>query len=279
MGKLDGKVAFITGAARGQGRSHAIRLAQEGADIIAVDICEDIPGSPYAGATESDLAETVKQVEALDRRIVARKVDVRDYSGLKTVVDEGVAHLGGLDIVCANAGIAGITSEPQSVWEFDATAWQTMIDINLTGVWHTAKVAVPHLLENKSGSIILTSSAAGVKAYANIGHYVAAKHGVIGLMRSLALELAPHGIRANAVNPTQVDTPMIQNQAMRRLFRPDLENPTRDDFAPASQTLHALPTPWVDSEDVSNAVLFLASDESRYITGVALPVDAGSLIK
>ncbi|WP_327097583.1 mycofactocin-coupled SDR family oxidoreductase [Nocardia vinacea] len=279
MGKLDGKVAFITGAARGQGRSHAIRLAQEGADIIAVDICEDIPGSPYAGATESDLAETVKQVEALDRRIVARKADVRDNAGLKTVVDEGVEQLGRLDIVCGNAGIAGITTQPQSVWEFDATAWQTMIDINLTGVWHTAKVAVPHLLENKGGSIILTSSAAGLKAYANIGHYVAAKHGVIGLMRTLALELAPHSIRANAVNPTQVDTPMIQNQAMRRLFRPDLENPTKDDFAPASQTLHALPTPWVDSEDVSNAVLFLASDESRYITGVALPVDAGSLIK
>ncbi len=279
MGKLDGKVAFITGAARGQGRSHAIRLAQEGADIIAVDICEDIPDSPYPGATELDLAETAKQVEALDRRIVARKADVRDYAGLKRVVDEGVAQLGGLDIVCGNAGIAGITNQPQSVWEFDAVTWQTMIDINLTGVWHTAKAAVPHLIANEGGSIILTSSAAGVKAYANIGHYVAAKHGVIGLMRTLALELAPHGIRANAVNPTQVDTPMIQNRAMRRLFRPDLENPTRDDFAPASQTLHALPTPWVDSEDVSNAVLFLASDESRYITGVALPVDAGALVK
>ncbi|MEU1981922.1 mycofactocin-coupled SDR family oxidoreductase [Nocardia sp. NPDC019395] len=279
MGKLEGKVAFITGAARGQGRSHAIRLAQEGADIIAVDICENIPDSPYEGATESDLAETVQQVEALGRRIVASKTDVRDYDGLQKVVDDGVAQLGGLAIVCANAGIAGITSRPQSVWEYDGATWQTMIDINLTGVWHTAKAAVPHLIANKGGSIILTSSAAGVKAYANIGHYVAAKHGVIGLMRSLALELAPHGIRANAVNPTQVDTPMIQNQAMRRLFRPDLERPTREDFAPASQTVNALPIPWVDSVDVSNAVLFLASDESRYITGVSLPVDAGALIK
>ncbi|KXX59476.1 mycofactocin-coupled SDR family oxidoreductase [Rhodococcus sp. LB1] len=279
MGKLEGKVAFITGAARGQGRSHAVRLAQEGADIIAVDICEDIPNSPYEGASDADLAETVKQVEALGRRIVAAKADVRDFDRLEKVVDDGVARLGKLDVVCANAGIAGITSRPQSVWEYDAATWQTMIDINLTGVWHTAKVAVPHLIANQGGSIVLTSSAAGHKAYANIGHYVAAKHGVIGLMRTLAIELAPHSIRANAVSPTQVDTPMIQNTAMRRLFRPDLEHPTREDFAPASQTVNALPIPWVDSADVSNAILFLASDESRYITGVALPVDAGALIK
>lgn len=279
MGKLDGKVAFITGAARGQGRSHAVRLAQEGADIIAVDICEDIPNSPYPGATEADLAETVKQVEALGRRIVADKVDVRDLEGLGKVVDGGVAQLGRLDVVCANAGIAGITSTPQSVWEYDEPTWQTMIDINLTGVWTTVKVAVPHLIANQGGSVVLTSSAAGMKGYANIGHYVAAKHGVIGLMRTLALELAPHGIRANVVSPTQVDTPMIQNEAMRRLFRPDLEHPTREDFAPASQTIHALQVPWVDPVDISNAVLFLACDDARYITGVALPVDAGALVK
>jgi SDR family mycofactocin-dependent oxidoreductase len=277
MGRLEGKVAFITGAARGQGRSHAIRLAQEGADIIAVDICEDVPGIPYAGATEADLAETVKQVEALDRRIVAAKADVRDYAGLKSVLDDGITQLGRLDIVSANAGIG---TAPVPAWEIDESVWQTMLDINLTGVWHTSKAAIPHLIEGgHGGSIILTSSAAGLQAYQNIAHYVSAKHGVVGLMRTLALELAPHFIRVNSIHPTQVDTPMIQNEPTWRLFRPDLEHPTAADFAPASQELNALPIPWVDPVDISNAVLFLASDESRYVTGVALPVDAGAVIK
>jgi (+)-trans-carveol dehydrogenase/(-)-trans-carveol dehydrogenase len=275
-GRVAGKVAFITGAARGQGRSHAIRLAQEGADIIAVDVCEDIASVPYAGATEADLAETVKQVEALDRRIVAVKADVRDYNGLKKAVDDGVTELGKLDIVSANAGIG---AGPHAAWEIDETTWQTMIDINLTGVWHTAKAAIPHLIANKGGSVILTSSAAGLQAYQNIAHYVSAKHGVVGLMRTLALELAPHSIRVNSLHPTQVDTPMIQNEPTWRLFRPDLEHPTKADFAPASQALNALPIPWVDPVDVSNAVLFLASDEARYVTGVTFPIDAGAVIK
>jgi (+)-trans-carveol dehydrogenase/(-)-trans-carveol dehydrogenase len=275
-GRVEGKVAFITGAARGQGRSHAIRLAQEGADIIAVDICEDIPTIPYAGATEADLAETVKEVEVLDRRIVAVQADVRDYAGLKKAVDDGVAQLGRLDIVSANAGVG---AGPHAAWKIDEATWQTMMGINLTGVWHTAKAAIPHLIAGKGGSIILTSSAAGLQAYENIAHYVSAKHGVVGLMRTLALELAQYGIRVNSIHPTQVDTPMIQNEQTWRLFRPDLENPTRADFAPASQTLNALPIPWVEPVDVSNAVLFLASDEARYITGVAFPVDAGAVIK
>jgi SDR family mycofactocin-dependent oxidoreductase len=276
-GRVAGKVAFITGAARGQGRSHAIRLAQEGADIIAVDLLEDVPGIPYAGATEADLAETVKQVESLDRRIVAAKADVRDYAGLKSALDDGVAQLGRLDIVSANAGIG---TSPHHAWEIDDATWQTMVDINLTGVWHTAKAAIPHLIEGgNGGSIILTSSAAGLQAYENIAHYVSAKHGVVGLMRTLALELAPYSIRVNSIHPTQVDTPMIQNEATYRLFRPDLEHPTREDFAPASQSVNALPIPWVEPVDISNAVLFLASDEGRYITGVTLPVDAGSVIK
>jgi SDR family mycofactocin-dependent oxidoreductase len=276
-GRVAGKVAFITGAARGQGRSHAIRLAQEGADIIAVDICEDVPGIPYPGATEADLAETVKLVEALDRRIVAAKADVRDYAGLKAVLDDGVAQLGRLDIVSANAGIG---TAPVPAWEMDESVWQTMIDINLTGVWHTAKAAIPLLIEGgHGGSIILTSSAAGLQAYENIAHYVSAKHGVVGLMRTLALELAPHFIRVNSIHPTQVDTPMIQNEPTWRLFRPDLEHPTEADFAPASQAMNALPIPWVEPVDISNAVLYLASDESRYVTGVALPVDAGAVIK
>jgi (+)-trans-carveol dehydrogenase len=277
MARLTGKVAFITGAARGQGRSHAVRLAEEGADIIAIDICEDVPGIPYAGATEADLAETVKQVEALDRRIVAAKADVRDYAGLKAVVDEGVAQLGRLDIVSANAGIG---PAPVRSWEIDESTWQTMLDTNLTGVWHTTKVAIPHLIAGeRGGSIILTSSAAGLKGFQNIAHYVAAKHGLTGLMRSLALELAPYSIRVNTVHPTQVDTPMIQNESTWRLFRPDLEQPTQADFAAASQTLNTLPIPWVEPVDISNAVLFLASDEGRYVTGVTLPVDAGSIIK
>jgi (+)-trans-carveol dehydrogenase/(-)-trans-carveol dehydrogenase len=276
-GRVAGKVAFITGAARGQGRSHAIRLAQEGADIIAVDICEDVTGIPYPGATEADLAETVKQVEALDRRIVAAKADVRDYAGLKAALDDGVAQLGRLDIVSANAGIG---TSPHHAWEIDDATWQTMIDINLTGVWHTAKAAIPHLIEGgNGGAIILTSSAAGLQAYENIAHYVSAKHGVVGLMRTLALELAPYSIRVNSIHPTQVDTPMIQNEATYRLFRPDLDHPTRDDFAPASQSVNALPIPWVEPVDISNAVLFLASDEGRYVTGVTLPVDAGTVIK
>ncbi|SDT63706.1 mycofactocin-coupled SDR family oxidoreductase [Jiangella sp. DSM 45060] len=276
-GRVEGKVAFITGAARGQGRSHAVRLAQEGADIIAVDLCDDVPGLPYAPATEEDLAETVAQVEALDRRIVASRTDVRDLAALQAAVDDGVAQLGRLDIVSANAGIG---TQPHLTHELSEDLWRDMIDINLTGVWHTTKVAIPRMVEQgEGGSIVLTSSAAGLQAYQNIAHYVSAKHGVVGLMRTLALELAPHSIRVNSIHPTQVDTPMIQNEGTYRLFRPDLENPTRDDFVPASQAMNALPIPWVEPVDISNALLFLASDEARYITGVALPVDAGAVIK
>ena len=275
-GRVAGKVAFITGAARGQGRSHAVRLAQEGADIIAVDVCADMPGMPYAGATEADLAETVREVEALDRRIVATKADVRDYGALQAALDDGVAQLGRLDIVSANAGIG---SSPYAAQDLAEQTWQDMIDINLTGVWHTTKAAIPHLKAAGGGSIVLTSSAAGLMAYQNIAHYVSAKHGVVGLMRTLALELAPFMIRVNSIHPTQVDTPMIQNEATYRLFRPDLEHPTRADFEPASQAMNVLPIPWVDVADISNAVLFLASDEARYITGVALPVDAGAILK
>ena len=277
MGRVEGKVAFITGAARGQGRSHAIRLAQEGADIIAIDVCEDAPGVPYAGATEADLAETVRQVEALDRRIVATKADVRDFGALKAAVDEGVAQLGRLDIVSANAGIG---ASPSLAEELSEDIWTDMLNVNLSGVWRTAKAAIPHLKAGgRGGSIILTSSAAGLMTYPNIAHYVSAKHGVVGLMRTLALELAPFMIRVNSIYPTTVDTDMVQNEAAYRLFRPDLENPTREDFAVAAQTLNALPIPWVETIDISNAVLFLASDEARYITGVTLPVDAGAVIK
>jgi SDR family mycofactocin-dependent oxidoreductase len=188
-GRVEGKVAFITGAARGQGRSHAVRLAEEGADIIAVDICAQIGSVPYEMATPADLAETVREVEALDRRIVAAEADVRDYAALKAALDDGVAQLGGLDIVSANAGIASFAPAA----DLEEATWQDMIDVNLTGVWHAAKAAIPHLIAGgRGGSIVLTSSTAGLVALPNMAHYVAAKHGVVGLMRTLALELAPH---------------------------------------------------------------------------------------
>lgn len=276
MGRVEGKVAFITGAARGQGRSHAVRLAQEGADIIAVDVLEEIPGAPYGPATEEDLAETVAQVEALDRRIIARKADVRDQSALTAALDAGVAELGRLDIVCANAGISTSMAPAQDLPE---EIWLDMIDVNLSGVWRTCKAAIPHLKAAGGGSMILTSSDAGLFAFPNIAHYVSAKHGVVGLMRTLALELAPDMIRVNSVHPTVVDTPMVNNEATFRLFRPDLDNPGVEDFKEAATMINALPIPWVEAVDISNAVLWLASDEARYVTGVALPVDAGAYAK
>jgi SDR family mycofactocin-dependent oxidoreductase len=276
-GRVAGKVAFITGAARGQGRSHAVRLASEGADIIAVDVCDDIRGMPYSGATQDDLAQTVRAVEALDRQIVSATVDVRNFGKLKATLDDAVALLGRLDIVSANAGIGSVSHASHNISE---EAWEDMIGINLTGVWHTTKASIPHLIRGgQGGSIILTSSAGGLKAYENVAHYVAAKHGVVGLMKALALELAPHAIRVNTLHPTQVDTPMAMNEPTYALFCPELLHPTREDFRRASQAVNALPTPWIDPVDVSNALLFLASDEARYITGVTLPIDAGCLIK
>jgi SDR family mycofactocin-dependent oxidoreductase len=227
-------------------------------------------------ATPEDLADTVKQVEALDRRIVATQADVRDYGAVKKALDDGVAQLDRLDIVSANAGIASFGRAE----ELPEQTWQDMIDTNLTGVWHAAKAAIPHLIAGgRGGSIVLTSSAAGLKAYANAAHYVSAKHGVVGLMRTLALELAPHMIRVNSLHPTQVDTDMVMNEFTFKLFSPDTEHPTIEDFRPASQAMNALPIPWVEPVDISNALLFLASDEARYITGVTLPVDAGTVIK
>jgi SDR family mycofactocin-dependent oxidoreductase len=279
MGRVDGKVAFITGAARGQGRSHALRLAQEGADIIAIDIAESIPGMDrfYHGATEEDLAETVRQVEALDRRIVARKADVRDYDALKAALDEGVAELGHVDIVSANAGIFAFGEQSQLVTDAE---WEMVNDVNAKGVWHTAKAVIPHLIEQGTGgSIILTSSTAGLKGTPNVVAYTASKHAVVGIMRTLALELAPHRIRVNTVHPTGVATDMILNEATFRLFMPDVEHPTQEAAAEILATTNALPIPWVEPIDISNAVLYLASDEARYVTGTELKIDAGYTIK
>jgi SDR family mycofactocin-dependent oxidoreductase len=273
MGRLDNKVAFITGAARGQGRSHAVSMAREGADIIAVDICEQIDTVAFPMSTEEDLAETVRLVEEQDRRIVARKADVRDLEGLKAAVDAGVAELGRLDIIVANAGISGFGT----VTELTSQEWQDVVDVNQTGVWHTCKVGVPHITAHgEGGSIVITSSAAGLHAFANLAHYASAKHGLVGLMRVLAVELGPQKIRVNSIHPTQVNTPMLMNDQIYPLFCPDVENPGQADLAPVSQAMHTLPVPWVEPEDISNAIIFLTSDEGRYITGVPLPVDAGA---
>lgn len=277
MGRLEGRVAFITGAARGQGRSHALRLAEEGANIIAVDICEQIETVPFPMSTPSDLADTVKAVEALDRRIVAIKADVRDYDGLKAAVDQGVEELGRLDIVLANAGMGGAFGKAE---ELSPEDWRDTIDVNLTGAWHTAKVSIPHLKAGgRGGCIVITSSCAAMAASQNLAHYVAAKTGNVGLMRALAAELAPFMIRVNAICPSAVNTTMIRNDAMYQLWRPDLPNPGMDDVIESYQAINALPVPWVEVQDISNAIAFLVSDEARYLTGVALPVDAGFLLR
>jgi SDR family mycofactocin-dependent oxidoreductase len=274
MGRVEGKVALVTGAARGQGRSHALRLAQEGAEIIAVDICQSLDSVPYPGATSEDLAQTAKLVEDLDRRVLTREADVRDSGAMDSLVADAVSEFGHIDIVCANAGIA--SSAP--AWELTDEVWDEMIDINLTGVWKSVKAAIPQMIQQGTGgSIVITSSTAGLVGFGNLAHYTAAKHGVVGLMKVLAIELAQHSIRVNTVHPTTVDTPMIDNVAIRKLFLPDLEAPTKDDASGLMKAMNALPIPWVEAVDISNAVLYLASDESRYVTGIQLPVDAGGV--
>ena len=276
MARLDGKVALISGGARGQGRSHALRLAEEGADIVTFDLCEQIESVPYGMSTEDDLNETVRMVEDLDQRIVARKADVRDLGQVESVVEEGISEFGHIDIVCANAGI--FSAGP--AWELTEEQWQDMIDTNLTGVWRTCKAAIPHMIEHGGGgSIIITNSASGMMGLPGQAHYVSAKHGLVGLMKSLANELGPHMIRVNSIHPTAVDTPMVHNDAVYGLFRPDLENPTKDDARAGFLTLNLLPVPWVEMRDITNAVLWLASDEARYVTGQQLKVDAGCVEK
>lgn len=276
MGRVEGKVAFITGIARGQGRSHALRLAEEGASIVGIDACEDVATVGYGLATEDDLAETVKLVEERDRRIIARKADVRRLDQIQAVVDEGLSEFGKIDVVCANAGIVSYAP----AWEYTAEAWQTILDVNLTGVWHTIKAIVPSMLERGGGgSIILTSSAAGIKGFPNTAAYTVSKHGVIGLMRTLAAELAPHFIRVNALCPTNVKTGMIENDEIYKLFMPDEPEPSLDKAMAIFKQMNMIPVGWVEAVDISNVVLFLASDESRYLTSVALPVDAGATEK
>ena len=266
MGRVEGKVVFITGAARGQGRSHALKLAAEGADIIAVDICHNIDSARYDLATAEDLADTAKQIEALDRRVVTAEADVRDAGALRTAFERGVAELGPVDIVLANAGIAVFAVG--EAWQ----AWQDTIDVNLTGVFNTVETAIPSMVERGAGgAIVLTSSTAGLRGIlgpsrAALG-YVAAKHGLVGLMRSYANNLAAHSIRVNTVHPTGVETPMITAASMGAFIdaHPEL----------AADVQNPMPVGLIDVADVSNAILYLVSDEGRYITGTTLSVDAG----
>jgi SDR family mycofactocin-dependent oxidoreductase len=275
MGKLDGKVAFITGAARGQGRSHAIRLAEEGAAIIAVDICRDLPTVPYPLGSAAELKETVNQIEALDRRVVSAEVDVRDPAAVRSALAEGVAELGGVDIVLPNAGILG---DLVSTAEADQDAYfREVIDINLTGVWNTISAAAPIMIEQgRGGSIVMTSSTQGLTGRGGNGTgalsgYCAAKHGVVGLMRTFANWLAPHNIRVNTVHPTGVNTPMIMNEAVGAMIEanPDL----------AGALANLMPVQVIEAIDISNAIAWLVSDEARYVTGITLPVDAGFCVR
>ena len=278
MGNLEGKVAFITGAARGQGRSHALRLAREGADIIAVDLCGPVDSVTdfYPPATPEDLKETARQVEALDRRIVALEADVRDIGALTTAVNQGVAQLGRLDIVVANAGIFTFGSDTHQI---DEQSWQDLMDINVTGVWHTYKAAAEHLIASGAGgSVIIISSLAGFKGLANVAAYTTTKHAIVGLMKVLANELGPLGIRVNTIHPNSIDTPMVKNTHTYKLFRPELDDPQADDAEPAFAGLNPMGKAWIEPEHVSNAVAWLASDQSYYVSGGQIPVDAAAAV-
>jgi SDR family mycofactocin-dependent oxidoreductase len=272
MARLENKVALVTGAARGQGRSHALAMAREGADIVATDICAQIATVPYGMASADDLKQTAVDVEALDRRVLARQADARDQSQLDAVVREAVSDFGAIDIVVINHGIW----TRQALWELSDQTWQDMLDTNLTGVWKTLKAVIPHLIERRAGSIVITSSCNGVEAQAGAAHYTAAKHGTLGLMKTAALELAPYGIRVNAILPGFVDTAMTNWQGAWDMTSGH-PGGTRAEHEVAARHWHAFGG-LIDPVEVSGAVVFLASDESSRITGIVMPVDSGHLV-
>ncbi|MCW2546748.1 MAG: short-chain dehydrogenase/reductase [Mycobacterium sp.] len=281
MGLLDGRVAFVTGAARGMGRNHAVRFAQEGASVIAVDLCGPIAAADYDLPGPEGLEETAQLIEKAGGRAFTRIVDVRDAEGLQAAHDAGVQALdadgGAVDIVVANAGISRSSG---GLLDTPAEIWRETIDINLTGVFLTIQVAGKAMVARKrGGSIILISSIMGLRSYGGVPAYTAAKHGVVGLMRTGAQEFARAGVRVNSIHPGNVNTDMINNQAIRHLFRPDLEAPTADDVAAGFQGMNLMQHPWVEKDDITEAVLWLASDLSRYVTGISLPVDLGALAK
>ena len=274
--RVAGKVALITGAARGQGRSHAIHLAREGADIIAVDYCTSFDTISYPMATPADLAQTAKEVEALDRRVLTVQADVRDPNAMRQAVEQGIAELGGLDVVLANAGICAMAAEQP------LQAWVDVSGVNFIGVLNTLNAAIPHL--SAGASMVVTGSLAALLPGGPGGQpggaaYSWAKRSLITLVLDMALMLAPHEIRLNGVHPTNCNTDMLQSAPMYQSFRPDLENPTKEDATPAFYVQQGFPIPWIEPIDISNMVLFLASDESRYVTGMQMRVDAGGYLK
>lgn len=266
----------MTGAARGQGRRHCVRFAEEGARVIGVDICRDLEHAPYPGATEEDLAETVRQVEAAGGAMHAEVADVRDYRALKAALMNGVERFGRLDAVVANAG----TYAPLPVQFVTPPSWDETIAINLTGVFHTIKAATrPMVEQGEGGAMVITSSTTGLKGFYGAPAYTAAKHGVVGFMRSVALELAPNQIRVNTIHPTSVNTPMIINDVFPKLVRPEVPDAGVEHAAEFLRPMQPMDVPWVEPDDISDAVLWLCSDEARYVTGVTLPIDAGALLK
>lgn len=271
MGCLDGKVAFITGVARGQGRSHAIRLAREGASIIGVDICADISANHYPMASRAELDETVDLVEAQGGKMLGSVADVREFDQVKTAVDAGVDHFGRLDVVCANAGIAPVAFRELSIEE-ELAQWRAAVGVNLDGAYHTVWAAIPHLLAGqRGGAIVFTSSTAGLKGFGGLQGgglgYAASKHGIVGLMRVLANTLAPHNIRVNTVHPTAVRTMMAVNPAMTEFLESFPEG--------GAHLQNPMPVELLEPEDISAAIAYLVSDEAKYVTGVTFPVDAG----
>jgi (+)-trans-carveol dehydrogenase len=274
-GRLTGAVAFVTGIARGQGRAHAVRLAQEGADIVGLDLAAPVPSMGYPTGTAKELEDTVALVQATGRRIVARAADVRDRASIETLLDDAVEEFGRLDIVVANAGV----SPPAlPMWKIPTAQWDDVISINLTGVFHTLAASVPHLLAGRNGgSVIVISSSAGLKGVPHLSGYVATKAAVIGLARSLANEVAHRQIRVNVICPGTIDTPMVTaNDQQFKLFRPDLADPTLEDCREGFRAMMPTGEPWLAPDRISDAIVFLASDQARYITGVVLPVDQGS---
>lgn len=272
--RFAGRVALVTGAAKGQGRSHALQLAAEGADLALLDVGRDLPATPYAQGTPEQLAQTVADAARLGARVVHRLGDVRERGCVDALVAAALDRFGRLDVVLANAGI--IQLKPYDAITDDD--WDDVVGVNLTGVWRTLRAALPPMVAAGSGVVVVTSSAAALKGPPNMAHYAASKAGVLGLVQSLANEVGPAGVRVNAVLPTTVDGDMIHWPGAYQVFRPDLPDPGRDDVAPVFAALNVLPVPWIQPEDVTNAVLWLASDEARYVHGVALPVDAGTVI-
>lgn len=274
MGLLDGQVALITGGSRGQGRAHAVTCAREGADVIVVDVTKPTTTVPYRLATPEDHAETTRQVEALDRRILAVDADVRDQAALDDAVARGIAEFGKIDILIANAGIW--TQNP--FWEITDEQWDEMIGVNLTGVWKSAKAVTPHMIERGSGSIVITSSTNGLEPGVNYAHYVAAKHGVIGLMKNIALELAPYGVRCNSINPGAIKTPMTDHQGAWDMFAGH-EGGTEADMLEGGYHFAALRgTTFMDPQVIADTALYLNSHLAAKVTGVTIPVDAGHLL-